>query len=828
LVLLVAAILLLAQTAAPALSVAPATPVTVSDVTVYFSGFDAPPAANPQVISVVGPDDGSPPTVADAYEAAAGTPMPIPPLPAALLYTYNGAYATKSVYDQEVGNDDLVEFFYVPDSTQNYAYVTVDPSTAVIIEGRLKAKNAFPDSEELLLESTSLNYASPVIDRNATLTATRATGIGYDGYIVSGLIYNLSSFVPVDVVSSFTGHEWDDAIETQLKTDIIMGEAAANSGEITGQELDNLKGAIEAAQTAVDDADTDAQGDAILALGKLVYEEAHSPDARAKNITFNQYLGTEVPFDPNLSYVGSYEGQAVDAYVYDVIPNDGSGDVFYGSSVTLSVDTGIPFDPYATHSIATNDPSDIISGDTITFTNGTEKLITVTITSSGPSPATRAYRFRLFVKIPSGGGTNPMAVDGYLPVGQYANNTAYGSISLDGENKLIYASRTDYDDNVKGIRGYESNGVSLGAGAGYVQYEFDPDTPLTNDPSHPYGVDFVIYGNAVNSNSEAGAVKVSTDGKIWYELAGALYYDDITQRDIDVCYRLTSGVGVEYQFGPAGFTPDPNKWKFFAASSKWWPVYDPVPAGGGNYGESSGINGPYSPAMVPVTGISYTSNPDLITYRNVTLVEGTRRTNTFPFGYADTHPNGVNYGTAVNPYAFPGAGGDGFDLSWAVDAAGEPYAFGPTEEIRFVRVYTASAIDPNNPDAFTPPDIFGEISTEVLGVYTPTNGGSGSVTDSPTVTVGGHTLSELVDDKAATVTTVGEVTYYDASEYSATYLETEAVITASAASVGTSVYINSNTSGSIEVDFSAESKIVRIIAKDSSTGRPSVIVIKLA
>jgi hypothetical protein len=282
---------------------------------------------------------------------------------------------------------------------------------------------------------------------------------------------------------------------------------------------------------------------------------------------------------------------------------------------------------------------------------------------------------------------------------------------------------------------------------------------------------------------------------------------------------------VEYQFNPGGkLTP----WATFASTAAWWPQYPPKSTTDGeNYGDVAGVATTYAPATVSVNKVTYPVSNNLITYGGITLVKAGRTTADYPFGYADVHTDGSNYGTAGNPYTAEGGFGDGFDLSWAVDASGAPVNL--PNGIKFVRIYTASVLDPKDEThtTFQLPDVFGEISTEVLGVYVTANTGSGNITADPTVMVGGNTLADLVADEAATVETIGTVTYYDASEYSSVYFETEATITASAPA-GTSVYINSDTSGSMPFDFSVKSIIARIIAKDASTGIPSIIVIKLA
>ena len=95
-------------------------------------------------------------------------------------------------------------------------------------------------------------------------------------------------------------------------------------------------------------------------------------------------------------------------------------------------------------------------------------------------------------------------------------------------------------------------------------------------------------------------------------------------------------------------------------------------------------------------------------------------TATGAFGYADVTP-----------------GGDNIDLDWAVDrTTGQPVNL---DWIRYVRVYNAVAKD-------LPP--FGEISTEVTGIYNITDtSGSGATTAKPTVTVAGTAVSLSNDSK---------------------------------------------------------------------------------
>ena len=83
-------------------------------------------------------------------------------------------------------------------------------------------------------------------------------------------------------------------------------------------------------------------------------------------------------------------------------------------------------------------------------------------------------------------------------------------------------------------------------------------------------------------------------------------------------------------------------------------------------------------------------------------------TDVYQWGYADVRVNGTAYGTAINPYASAASevtGGDGFDLSWAVDENGMPVSL---TSVKYVRVYSAVLFNAG---------IFGETSAEVCGLY---------------------------------------------------------------------------------------------------------------
>lgn len=132
------------------------------------------------------------------------------------------------------------------------------------------------------------------------------------------------------------------------------------------------------------------------------------------------------------------------------------------------------------------------SAQELTVDNGTEKF-TGKITLTPRSPYEGVY--------------TPDRVVEYKPAqGQYVFDNTPINTPL--------RARTSYADF-----------LSLGSFGGYVTFEYDD--PITNDPTHPYGVDFIIYGNAFKGGAanEPGGVQVSSDGVRWYDLAGSNHYE---------------------------------------------------------------------------------------------------------------------------------------------------------------------------------------------------------------------------------------------------------------------------------------------------------------
>ena len=343
------------------------------------------------------------------------------------------------------------------------------------------------------------------------------------------------------------------------------------------------------------------------------------------------------------------------------------------------------------------------------------------------------------------GGSFPSYVNGYLPVGQYAAGASWGGIFSDGFNSVGQTTKFTVDG---------SGGVSLGACGGYIQFEFT--NAIQNNPANPYGVDFIVYGNAFSTNAEAGSVQVSNDGTNWYELAGSRYYRSDTLRNVNVSYQLFTDLDnvqrVYYKIwdltGPNGTEHVYKDWDHLKLpidqlhanempnTKGWWPMYN---TGIENYGVVSGI-GTALEGHAAVNKAAWSNSNNTVTYYGITLVYDEDNASEYTFGYADVHGNGT-YGVASNPYAAGQntAGGDGFDISWAVKADGTPIAL---SEVKYVRIYTSAGINnPHDQYPYTtspynvPPFIFvhnafNETSTEVSGLFVASGSGSGTHTSS--------------------------------------------------------------------------------------------------
>ena len=457
-------------------------------------------------------------------------------------------------------------------------------------------------------------------------------------------------------------------------------------------------------------------------------------------------------------------------------------------------------------------------------------------------------------------GSYPSAVNGYLPVGQFArhNSFGWGTLFTDNTNK-------NPDTNTpKFLDGYVSTGVSLGMAGGYVQFDMG-DNPIENNANNPYGIDFIVYGNAFVGNPEAAGVMVSNDGIKWYTLAGSRHYMNGTKWDQKISYVRIEGSeqralkstftadGIYYSENYNSPSEQTQSAINAAISAANWDV---VPASG----TGSALNLSYWPEWATrvvnntaqeeyygnvwklgtdshIPAVASTENnagvnwdkadttstvpngAEVITYSGLTLVPDdtqvlgsnptqAQMTDVYQWGYADVRVNGSAYGTAINPYASAasvGNGGDGFDLSWAVDANGVPH---PMTSAKYIRVYSAVLFNAG---------IFGETSAEVCGLYRTSNtitGGAGT-TAVPTITVAGQTITlDMLESKG------NNVYYFDAFGGA---MPRDIAVTATAATSTAKVLIN----GSSTTTFTTQSTTrgVQILVQDGNSA-PFILVVR--
>ncbi len=233
--------------------------------------------------------------------------------------------------------------------------------------------------------------------------------------------------------------------------------------------------------------------------------------------------------------------------------------------------------------------------------------------------------------------------------------------------------------------------LSLGAFGGYLVLGFN--SSIENDPDNPYGVDFVIYGNASGNHSEPGIVKVMKDDNkngfpddTWYEIAGSAHYSGNLKKDYSITYF---NPGQAYAADVSWSDNQGLSGKVFKNSFHSQPYYPLEEIFPGIPGDSMSFSGSELKSNVKISNGLYVSSP-------------------YVFGYADNLPvkNPDFSGIPDNPYTIDqteGDGGDGIDISWAIDSEGN-YADLP--EIDFVMISTGV----NETAGW-----LGEISTDITG-----------------------------------------------------------------------------------------------------------------
>ena len=459
-------------------------------------------------------------------------------------------------------------------------------------------------------------------------------------------------------------------------------------------------------------------------------------------------------------------------------------------------------------------------------------------------------------------GSKPAAVTGYLPVGQFARHNSFGWGTLYTDNTNIKSD----SNTTKFLDGYVSTGVSLGMAGGYIQFDMGA-RPIMNDANNPYGIDFIVYGNAFVGNPEAAGVMVSNDGETWYTLAGSRHYMNGTQWNQKISYVRIEGDaqkalnptfdsdGVYYSnnynspseqtqsainaaISTAAWQKVPASGNATALNLSYWPEWATRVVNNATQGEYYGNvwkigTDSKIPAVASTAnnaGVNWDkadttstvpNGAEVITYSGLTLVPDdtqvlgsnptqAQMTDVYQWGYADVRVNGSAYGTAINPYASAAsveAGGDGFDLSWAVDANGVPVKM---SSARYIRVYSTVLFNAG---------IFGETSAEVCGLYRTSNtiadGAGMTAMPSVSVTDEATEVLDLTDVTVAERTDDNVICYNYGVDAGLTF-------TVTATDTDTLVFIN----GEARTSFTATSNAPIQVLVQKGTAEPFIVVIQ--
>ena len=452
----------------------------------------------------------------------------------------------------------------------------------------------------------------------------------------------------------------------------------------------------------------------------------------------------------------------------------------------------------------------------------------------------------------------------FLPApGQFVNEGATGS---GWGGPFTAADKTTLKNLVEG---YVTTGVSLGSFGGYAVLDFgaiirDANNDyvsggIYNDPANAYGVDFMLYGNAMNTWAEPGCVQVSQDGVNWYDIAGSLHYQMPSDTaggaiwDYTVTYENPVAADDNLESGKTGTAEKAVTW---SASYKTRPTSSATPESGSvaynnwhkhsyfplfnNYFASpktgaSALDGLLNtvPAGLNFTGKfgAYTAKngttASTLTLKGVKLVppKNNNANSTAPddflFGYFDCHPNGLRSGAQVNPYTTgrttnTNSNGDPIDISWAVDENGNPFYL---DAIRYVRCYTG-VMQMNG--------IMGESSSELLGSHKATTKGATAAV-APTIMLGIYDLTTL-QTLGASVTTsqvagspnqqIITVSMSGASVYTGTSFAVQAT-------GGTYVYMNGVATTTTDVTVGSGTTLVQII-NQTGEGNPYITLLKIS
>ena len=405
----------------------------------------------------------------------------------------------------------------------------------------------------------------------------------------------------------------------------------------------------------------------------------------------------------------------------------------------------------------------------------------------------------------------PDAVIDYLCVGsQYTNDrSAAGDYGTRPIRSLVGSNYS--------MGGNASGPVSLGNFGGFITYYYED--PIIDDPSNPYGIDFIVFGNAYRGNQEfgePGQVWVSEDGDNWYALAGGMHYEDYANWNYSIAYSknddgtatIAYPDGTTQSYGSL-FYPDPLKYPYYSFSEqdKSSMTFTGICFESGDEQDTSGSG------MARHAGFGYADQGSLGTRlsgdtfqtEEFVTIDGATTQMLTEAAYEKLARN-----IAENPYAEYPSGDDvgrfsvptdGMDLAWAVDADGQPVDVS-NKEFHYIKIVTATNIV--NPS-------LGEKSTEVnmVRVAQAADSAVGKTSAPAKITVDG--VDVPLED--------GKFVYDDVVVDGAFKVAVDAP-------EGANVYINNNRATSVDYDMIPDHKIIRVIVQEGEQ-EPAIYILNL-
>ena len=399
------------------------------------------------------------------------------------------AYVTCTMYGNE-GSSAQVFAADKPDIT--FALIA-DYADAVVLD-QLKINPDQPFDTKSTIAGKSFNAGSMTAAGDSAAISFRSDITDYDYYVNTGTQY---------ATFNLWLEENDLTAKTSLRYTIGDGAEVTVGAPLSGGIWKNLRidltGEITPVQFNIyNTADPDADADA----DALIY-------------TVNIIRAPLTPWTETNGLIYAAEGRYVE--------NDKSKNtVLSGTSALI----------YKNHQefvyidLTVCEGADVNFAETGTKTNDAHKI--TKLSSVTTTPGGRVFdRYALEYALAANAGEAQPA----LPA---ATVTLNGASRNAGPYSVTYRSVLDgvYTPD-KIIVGSPSVLVAIGSwnhysrlGPGIVgNYQiYKYDDPIHNDPTNPYGVDFVITGNR-GTGMEPGNVAVSQDGITWYNIAGQQHYE---------------------------------------------------------------------------------------------------------------------------------------------------------------------------------------------------------------------------------------------------------------------------------------------------------------